>query len=69
MNPEALTGVAFWLPLACAAVVAIAVALYVILDGFDLGIGILFAFFTREDDRDRMMNSEAQFWDYKETWI
>jgi cytochrome bd ubiquinol oxidase subunit II len=69
MTPESLTGVAFWLPLACAAVVAIAVALYVILDGFDLGIGILFPFFPRETDRDRMMNSVAPFWDGNETWL
>src|SRR5262249_54765610 len=69
MNPEALTGTAFWLPLLCAGVVAIAVALYVILDGFDLGIGILFPFFPREADRDRMMNSVAPFWDGNETWL
>jgi cytochrome d ubiquinol oxidase subunit II len=69
MNPETLTGTAFWLPLACASVVAIAVALYVILDGFDLGIGILFPFFPREADRDRMMNSVAPFWDGNETWL
>src|SRR3954470_8697890 len=69
MSPEDLSGVAFWLPLACAAVVAIAVALYVILDGFDLGIGILFPFFPRESDRDRMMNTVAPFWDGNETWL
>jgi cytochrome bd ubiquinol oxidase subunit II len=69
MSPETLTGTAFWLPLACASVVAIAVALYVILDGFDLGIGILFPFFSREADRDRMMNSVAPFWDGNETWL
>jgi cytochrome bd ubiquinol oxidase subunit II len=69
MNPEALTGTAFWLPLLCAGVVAIAVSLYVILDGFDLGIGILFPFFPQEADRDRMMNSVAPFWDGNETWL
>ena len=69
MTPETLTGTAFWLPLICASVVAIAVALYVILDGFDLGIGILFPFFPREADRDRMMNSVAPFWDGNETWL
>ena len=69
MNPETLTGTAFWLPLLCAGVVAIGIALYVILDGFDLGIGILFPFFAREADRDRMMNSVAPFWDGNETWL
>ena len=60
---------AYWLPLACAAIVVLAVALYVVLDGFDLGIGILFPFFPREADRDRMMNSVAPFWDGNETWL
>jgi cytochrome d ubiquinol oxidase subunit II len=59
----------YWLPLACAAVVVLAVALYVVLDGFDLGIGILFPFFPHEADRDRMMNSVAPFWDGNETWL
>jgi cytochrome bd ubiquinol oxidase subunit II len=64
-----MSDAAFWLPLACAAVVVLAVALYVVLDGFDLGIGILFPFFPREADRDRMMNSVAPFWDGNETWL
>jgi cytochrome d ubiquinol oxidase subunit II len=59
----------YWLPLFCAAVVALAVALYVVLDGFDLGIGILFPFHPREADRDQMMNSIAPFWDGNETWL
>src|SRR5262245_40914866 len=61
--------VPFWLSMACAGVVVLAVALYVVLDGFDLGIGILFPFFPREADRDRMMNSVAPFWDGNETWL
>ena len=69
MNPDTLSGAAFWLPLISASIVAIAVALYVILDGFDLGIGILFPFFPQEADRDRMMNSVAPFWDGNETWL
>ncbi len=64
-----LSGAAYWLPLICAGVVALAVALYVVLDGFDLGIGILFPFFPAEADRDRMMNSVAPFWDGNETWL
>jgi len=39
---SALTGSAYWLPLICAAVLGFAVAMYIVLDGFDLGIGILF---------------------------
>ena len=64
-----MSGASFWLPFACAAVVVLAVALYVVLDGFDLGIGILFPFFPSEPDRDRMMNSVAPFWDGNETWL
>jgi cytochrome d ubiquinol oxidase subunit II len=41
----------------------------VILDGFDLGIGILFPFARKEEERDRMMNSVAPFWDGNETWL
>lgn len=64
-----MSGEAYWLPLVLAAVVAIAVAMYVILDGFDLGVGILFPFYAREADRDQMMNSIAPFWDGNETWL
>jgi len=64
-----LTGYAFWLPVVATAVVGLAVALYVILDGFDLGVGILFPFYPREMDRDQMMNSVAPFWDGNETWL
>jgi cytochrome d ubiquinol oxidase subunit II len=59
----------FWLPVVCAALVATAVALYVVMDGFDLGLGILFPFFPRESDRDHMMNTVAPFWDGNETWL
>lgn len=60
---------ATWLPLAWAAIIGLAVALYVVLDGFDLGIGILFPFAPKESDRDVMMNSVAPFWDGNETWL
>ena len=69
MSPAGISGAAYWLPLACAAVIALAVALYVILDGFDLGIGILFPFFAEERARDQMMASVAPFWDGNETWL
>jgi cytochrome d ubiquinol oxidase subunit II len=57
------------LPLIWAALIGTAVAMYVILDGFDLGIGILFPFVREEEDRDVMMNSVAPFWDGNETWL
>jgi cytochrome bd ubiquinol oxidase subunit II len=52
-----------------AALIGTAVAFYVILDGFDLGIGILFPFARNEADRDRMLASIAPFWDGNETWL
>jgi cytochrome d ubiquinol oxidase subunit II len=69
VNPANLSGHAYWLPVVATAVVGLAVAMYVILDGFDLGIGILFPFYPREADRDQMMNSVAPFWDGNETWL
>ncbi|WP_430421971.1 cytochrome d ubiquinol oxidase subunit II [Phenylobacterium sp.] len=56
------------LPLIWAAIIAVAVLLYVLLDGFDLGIGILFPFATRRE-RDVMMESIAPVWDGNETWL
>src|SRR6188508_746132 len=64
-----LTGTAFWLPLISASLVGLAIGMYVVLDGFDLGIGILFPFFPHERERDQMMNSVAPFWDGNETWL
>ncbi|GAK73290.1 cytochrome bd-I oxidase subunit II [Agrobacterium rubi TR3 = NBRC 13261] len=52
-----------------AAIIAFAVLAYVILDGFDLGIGILFPFFPKRHDRDVMTNSIAPVWDGNETWL
>lgn len=64
-----MDAIAYWLPLVWAAIIGVAVALYVILDGFDLGIGILFPFEPSEQKRDLMMNSVAPFWDGNETWL
>ncbi len=52
-----------------AALIAFAVLAYVILDGFDLGVGMLFLFFKREQDRDLMMNTVTPVWDGNETWL
>jgi cytochrome d ubiquinol oxidase subunit II len=51
------------------ALIATAIFLYVLLDGFDLGVGILFPFAPSDTCRDRMMNSIAPFWDGNETWL
>ena len=59
----------FYLPLIWAGVNGFAVAMYVILDGFDLGIGILFPTTKRESERDQAMTSIAPFWDGNETWL
>ena len=59
----------WYLPIIWAAVIGTAVAMYVILDGFDLGIGILFASARNESERDQMTRSIAPFWDGNETWL
>ena len=52
-----------------AGIIAFAVLAYVVLDGFDLGIGILFPFFPERADRDQMTNAVAPVWDGNETWL
>src|SRR3954449_5563150 len=58
-----------YIPVIWALLIGTAVALYVILDGFDLGIGILFPFAKEEREQDQMINSIAPFWDGNETWL
>ena len=58
-----------YLPYVWAGLIAAAVGLYVILDGFDLGIGILFPFARKQEHRNAMINSIAPFWDGNETWL
>jgi cytochrome d ubiquinol oxidase subunit II len=50
-------------------IIAFAVFVYVVMDGFDLGLGILFPLFPAKDDRDVMMNTVAPVWDGNETWL
>ncbi|MFD1940602.1 cytochrome d ubiquinol oxidase subunit II [Paradevosia shaoguanensis] len=57
------------LPTVWAGIIAFAVLAYVVLDGFDLGVGILFPFFRDRHDRDIMTNSIAPVWDGNETWL
>lgn len=52
-----------------AAIIAFAVFAYVVMDGFDLGIGILFPSFAVGEERDQAMNSIAPVWDGNETWL
>jgi cytochrome d ubiquinol oxidase subunit II len=50
-------------------IIAFAVFVYVVMDGFDLGLGILFPLFPKKEDRDVIMNSVAPVWDGNETWL
>jgi len=50
-------------------IIAFAIAMYVVMDGFDLGIGILFPGFTVGGERDMAMNAIAPVWDGNETWL
>jgi len=59
----------WYLPVIWAALIGTAVALYVILDGFDLGIGILFPSAKDDKEQDQMISSIAPFWDGNETWL
>ncbi len=57
------------LPLIWAALIAIAVLMYVVLDGFDLGLGILFPWIRKPAHRNTMIDSIAPVWDGNETWL
>src|SRR5918994_7002237 len=50
-------------------VIAFAVFMYVVMDGFDLGIGILFPTFAKGEERSQAMNAIAPVWDGNETWL
>lgn len=52
-----------------AIIIAFGIMMYVLMDGFDLGVGILFPFAPTEESRDVMMNSVAPVWDGNETWL
>ncbi len=62
LEPSALA--LFW-----ACVIAGSILVYVVLDGFDLGVGMLFGLTDDESHRSRMMTSIAPFWDGNETWL
>jgi len=57
------------IPVIWAFIIAFAVFVYIVMDGFDLGLGMLFPFFPQKADRDVIMNSVAPVWDGNETWL
>ncbi len=58
-----------WLPVAFAALMGAAILLYVVLDGYDLGVGILTGARVEPVHKDRMIASIGPFWDANETWL
>lgn len=62
-------GIDFDLSTAWAFIIAFAVFMYVVMDGFDLGIGILFPTFRAGEERSQAMNAIAPVWDGNETWL
>jgi cytochrome d ubiquinol oxidase subunit II len=63
-----LTGQALWLPVIFLLLISIAVLAYVILDGYDLGVGVLLRH-ASESQQDIMIASIGPFWDANETWL
>jgi cytochrome d ubiquinol oxidase subunit II len=57
------------LPILWTLIIAFGLMMYVVMDGFDLGIGILFPFIRSREDRDTMVNTVAPVWDGNETWL
>ncbi len=57
------------LPLIWLIIIGFGLMMYVIMDGFDLGIGLLFPFINNEHDKDTMVNTVAPVWDGNETWL
>ena len=60
---------ASWLAVFWAALIAFAILVYVLLDGFDLGIGVLFGTTRDQNYRGQMLTAIAPFWDGNETWL
>ena len=64
-----LSTAAGWLPLAFMLVMGLAILAYVILDGFDLGVGLLLQLGNDDGQKDTMIASIGPFWDANETWL
>jgi cytochrome bd ubiquinol oxidase subunit II len=58
----------FWLPIIFASVCGLSLLMYVVLDGYDLGVGLLLPF-ANDTEKDQMIASIGPFWDANETWI
>ncbi|MGB1558326.1 MAG: cytochrome d ubiquinol oxidase subunit II, partial [Oceanococcaceae bacterium] len=69
MIPTELHGAAFWLPLIFMALMGLAILVYTVLDGYDLGVGILLPGAKTEAEKDMMIASIGPFWDANETWL
>ncbi|MDU8942911.1 cytochrome d ubiquinol oxidase subunit II [Ovoidimarina sediminis] len=67
MLPD-FTNPAEWLPWAFASLMGLSILIYVILDGFDLGVGILFPL-ADDGEKEKMIGSIGPFWDANETWL
>ncbi len=59
---------AVWLPFVFAGLMGLSILIYVVLDGFDLGVGLLFPF-ADDDQKDSMIAAIGPFWDANETWL
>ncbi|MFC3908040.1 cytochrome d ubiquinol oxidase subunit II [Legionella dresdenensis] len=57
------------LPLIWFLIIGFGLMMYIVMDGFDLGIGILFPFISDKEERDLMVNTVAPVWDGNETWL
>ncbi len=60
---------AWYLPVLLGLAIGFAILMYVVMDGFDLGVGILFPFAPGEPERTMMISAIAPFWDGNETWL
>lgn len=58
-----------WLPLIFAGLIGLAILVYAILDGYDLGVGVLMSLTKDESQKDKMIASIGPFWDANETWL
>lgn len=58
-----------WLPYFWAYLIAFSILIYIIVDGYDLGVAMLFPFTKNEDERNQMIGAIAPFWDGNETWL
>src|SRR3979409_150669 len=66
---EEIAAMGIDLPVIWAVIIGFGLMMYVVMDGFDLGIGILFPFIRDRRDRDTMVNTVAPVWDGNETWL